>query len=97
MTISRRVISGTALFFLLDGGAVFRPRELPLRRRRRWRNEGPLRFGEARPLEAATNDKEKIAQQKAVKKELKGEYAKWVNEDVRWIITDEEFAGGSRA
>ena len=41
-----------------------------------------------RPL----TDKEKIAQQKAVKKELKGEYAKWVNEDVRWIITDEELA-----
>ena len=36
------------------------------------------------------SDAEKIKQQKAVKEELKGVYKKWVNEDVRWIITDQE-------
>ena len=36
------------------------------------------------------SDKEKIAQQKALKQELKGVYKKWVDEDVRWIITDQE-------
>jgi GWxTD domain-containing protein len=42
------------------------------------------------PLKRPLSDKEKIQRQKAVKQELKGEYKKWVNEDVRWIITDQE-------
>jgi GWxTD domain-containing protein len=42
------------------------------------------------PLKRPLSDKEKIAQQKALKDELKGVYKKWVDEDVRWIITDQE-------
>jgi GWxTD domain-containing protein len=42
------------------------------------------------PLKRPLSDKEKFAQQKALKYELKGEYKKWVDEDVRWIITDQE-------
>ena len=38
------------------------------------------------------SDKQRFEQQKAVKKELKGGYKKWVDEDVRWIITDEELS-----
>ena len=44
------------------------------------------------PTKRRLSDKERFQQQKALKGELKGEYKKWVDEDVRWIITDEELA-----
>ena len=42
------------------------------------------------PLKRQPSDKEKFRQQKELKKELKGSYKKWVDQDVRWIITDQE-------
>jgi GWxTD domain-containing protein len=42
------------------------------------------------PLKRQLSDKEKFKQQHDVKEELKGPYKKWVNEDVHWIITDQE-------
>jgi GWxTD domain-containing protein len=42
------------------------------------------------PLKRRLSDREEREQRKTVKAELKGEYKKWLNEDVRWIITDEE-------
>ncbi len=45
---------------------------------------------DADPLKRQLSDKEKFKQQKEVREELKGPYKKWVNEDVHWIITDEE-------
>ncbi len=42
------------------------------------------------PLNRKLSDKERFKQQKELKEELKGPYKKWVNEDVRWIITDQE-------
>jgi GWxTD domain-containing protein len=42
------------------------------------------------PLKRQPSDKERFAQQRALKQELKGVYKKWLDEDVRWIITDQE-------
>ena len=42
------------------------------------------------PLKRERSDKEKFAAQKAVRQELKGAYKTWLNQDVLWIITDEE-------
>jgi GWxTD domain-containing protein len=42
------------------------------------------------PLKRRLTDKQKFAQHKELKDELKGSYKKWVNEDVLWIITDTE-------
>ena len=42
------------------------------------------------PLKRQLSDKDKFKQQKEVRQELKGPYKKWVDEDVRWIITDQE-------
>jgi GWxTD domain-containing protein len=42
------------------------------------------------PLKRQLSDQEKFKQRKEVREELKGPYKKWVNEDVHWIITDEE-------
>jgi len=44
------------------------------------------------PLKRRLSDHDKVQQQKDLSKEIKGEYKKWLDEDVRWIITDEELA-----
>jgi GWxTD domain-containing protein len=45
---------------------------------------------EVDPLKRERSDKEKIASQKAVRQELKGAYKNWLNEQVTYIISDEE-------
>jgi len=92
MMTSRRVIFGTAFFFLLMGMQMLSAQGTPASPQDDGVTKGPTITEKPDPLKRPLTDKEKIAQQKAVKKELKGEYAKWVNEDVRWIITDEELA-----
>jgi GWxTD domain-containing protein len=52
--------------------------------------KGPVTTEKPDPLKRPLSDKERIEQNKALKHELKGEYKKWVDEDVRWIITDQE-------
>jgi GWxTD domain-containing protein len=42
------------------------------------------------PLKRRLSDRQERDRRKATVAELKGEYKKWLNEDVRWIITDEE-------
>jgi GWxTD domain-containing protein len=54
--------------------------------------KGPVVVERPDPLKTRMSDKQKFEQQKAVKKELKGGYKKWVDEDVRWIISDEELS-----
>jgi GWxTD domain-containing protein len=45
---------------------------------------------EVDPLKKPLSDKQKIKQKKALKQELSKVYKKWLDEDVVWIITDEE-------
>jgi len=52
--------------------------------------KGPVTVEKPDPLKRPRSDKEIRDQQKALKAELKGVYKKWVDEDVRWIITDQE-------
>ena len=42
------------------------------------------------PLKRQLSDKERFKQQKELKQELSETYKKWLDEDVRWIITDQE-------
>jgi GWxTD domain-containing protein len=44
------------------------------------------------PLKRPTNDKQRKKNQRALKQELSKPYKKWLDEDVVWIITDEERA-----
>jgi GWxTD domain-containing protein len=91
MTTLRRFASGTAMVFLLAAGVrAVQAQDAPASPAQDGVTRGPVTVEKPDPLKRPLSDKEKIAQQKAVKKELKGEYAKWVNEDVRWIITDQE-------
>ena len=46
----------------------------------------------ADPLKRPISEKQQKQQQKALKQEISKVYKKWLDEDVRWIITDEERA-----
>ena len=92
MTTSRRFVSGTAfLFLLLMGVRVVTAQETPASPAQTdGVKKGPPITEQPDPQKRPLSDKEKIAQQKALRQELKGVYKKWVDEDVRWIITDQE-------
>jgi len=92
MTTSRRLVSGTTLFLLiLMGGRLLTAQEAPADSAQTdGVTRGPVTVEKPDPLKRPLSDKEKRDQQKALKAELKGVYKKWVDEDVRWIITDQE-------
>ena len=46
--------------------------------------------GQQDPLKRPLSEKQQKQQQKALKQEVSKVYKKWMDEDVRWIITDEE-------
>jgi GWxTD domain-containing protein len=91
MKTARRLVSSTALAFLLMLGV----RTLPAQDTNSGQSvdgvtQSPATVEKPDPLKRTLTDKEKIAQQKALRGELHGVYKKWVDEDVRWIITDTE-------
>jgi GWxTD domain-containing protein len=92
MTTSRRFVSGTALLFLgmIGVQALTAQQSAGSSAQTDGVTKGPTVTEQPDPMKRPLSDKEKIAQQKAVKQELKGVYNKWVNEDVRWIISDQE-------
>jgi GWxTD domain-containing protein len=53
-------------------------------------NQIPATVDKPDPLKRRLSDNERFKQQKALRGELHGEYKKWVDEDVRWIISDTE-------
>jgi GWxTD domain-containing protein len=92
MMTSRRFVSCTALLFLLMAGVrVLVAQETPASPAQTdGVTKGPVTVEKPDPLKRPLSDKEKFQQKKALRDELKGEYKKWVDEDVRWIITDQE-------
>jgi GWxTD domain-containing protein len=91
MTTSRRFVSGTAFLLLLMGVQFAVAQETPASSAQTdGVTKGPVIVEKPDPLKRPLSDKEKIAQQKALRQELKGVYKKWIDEDVRWIITDQE-------
>ncbi len=52
--------------------------------------KAPVQEEKPDPLKRQLSDKERIQQQKNLKQELKGSYKTWLDQDVRWIITDQE-------
>ncbi len=55
-------------------------------------SKAPAEVEKPDPLKRPRTDKERRQQQSDLKKELKGSYKTWVDQDVRWIITDQELA-----
>ncbi len=85
MTTSRHLVLGTAFLSLAMLGASVPP----ARAQEDVKQTTPTEE-KPDPLKRQPTDKEKFAQQKALRQELKGVYKKWLDEDVRWIITDQE-------
>ncbi len=54
--------------------------------------QGTLQNGKTDPLKRPLSEKQKKANAKSLRQELSKSYKKWLDEDVRWIITDEERA-----
>jgi GWxTD domain-containing protein len=52
----------------------------------------PVQKDKPDPTERERTDAEKIQATKTMKQELKGSYKTWVEQDVRWIITDQELS-----
>jgi GWxTD domain-containing protein len=92
MMTHRRFLSGTALllFSMMGVGVLAAQETTGAAPQTDGVTKGPAIEEKPDPLQRPLSDKEKIAQRKALKAELKGEYKKWVDEDVRWIITDQE-------
>ncbi|WP_353062118.1 GWxTD domain-containing protein [Tunturibacter psychrotolerans] len=92
MTISRRLVSCTTLLVMIFmGGHVLAAQEATSGSDQTdGVTKGPVTVEKPDPLKRPRTDKEIRDQQKALRQELKGVYKKWVDEDVRWIITDQE-------
>jgi GWxTD domain-containing protein len=95
MTTSRYLVSGTALlFFAMMGSRVLSAQgtngATQAAPATDGVTQGPVTVEKPDPLKRELSDKEKFAQQKALKGELHGVYKTWVDQDVRWIITDQE-------
>jgi GWxTD domain-containing protein len=91
MTTFRRLVSCTTLCLMIGmGGHVLAAQESNSDSQADGVTKGPVTVEKPDPLKRPLSDKEKIRQKNDLRKELKGVYAKWVNEDVRWIITDQE-------
>jgi GWxTD domain-containing protein len=92
MKISRRLVSCTTLLVMIFlGGHVLSAQEATSGSDQTdGVTKGPVTVEKPDPLKRPMSDDEKRKQQKALKAELKGVYRKWVDEDVRWIITDQE-------
>ena len=68
---------------------------IPSAHARRWHHQDSQASDQSsqdnqNPLKRKLSDKERFKQQKELRNELHGYYKKWLNEDVRWIITDQE-------
>ena len=81
MTTSRRFVSGTAfLFLLLMGVRVVAAQATPSSvSQPDGVKKGPPITEQPDPSKRPLSDKEKLAQQKALRQELKGVYKKWVD------------------
>lgn len=89
MTMFRILFRISLILSVVMGGTLMRAQETPAAT-----PDGVVQTPPAAekpdPLKRQLSDKEKIRRQKEVRQELKGPYKKWVDEDVRWIITDQE-------
>ena len=96
MTTSRQIVSGTSLLFLalaMTGGRKLSAQATTAPATQTAPDgvtRGPVTEEKPDPLKRPVTDKEKFAQQKALRQELKGSYKTWLDQDVRRIITDQE-------
>jgi len=85
---SRILLTAAAVFVLCGGLLAQDPQEKPKKGAQASQDQSQ----DVDPLKRPVDEKRKKEQSKALKQELSKTYRKWLDEDVRWIITDEERA-----
>jgi GWxTD domain-containing protein len=91
MNTSRRLVSGTVLLFLtMMGVSALQAQDANSAVPSADSTTNPSNVEKPDPLKRQLTDNEKRAQQKALRGELHGVYKRWLDQDVRWIITDQE-------
>jgi len=84
------VVSASALAFISVAGVVAAQSQSATAPGAAVSTAPPAASQQYDPLKRPLSDHEKVQQQKELKHELKGEYKKWLDEDVVWIISDQE-------
>lgn len=87
-----RLISFSVLFFALTAGSMAFAASSPSADQSQadQNKDSQAADKSADPLQRPIDAKRKKENAKSLKRELRGEYKKWLDEDVRWIITDNE-------
>ena len=81
-----------ALFLMAGSGAVAQEQKPADKSTDNAPTAAPNQSDEVDPLKKPFSEKQRTKQKKALKQELSKVYKKWLDEDVVWIITDEERA-----
>ena len=87
MRITGRLVLGVMLFPALAGWGLARAQQTTTPD---GVTQTPPQAEKPNPLKRRLSDRERFDQQKQLKDELKGPYKTWLEQDVRWIITDTE-------
>ena len=95
--MSSRIVWGRALALSLAGGLLsanlaFAQSDKSSKTDAKVPAASQEQAGQKDPLQRPLSEKQQKQQQKALKQEVSKVYKKWLDEDVRWIITDEERA-----
>jgi GWxTD domain-containing protein len=80
----------TFLSVALGCGTLFASARLPSQQNANASSSQAAQDQEVDPLKRPRSDKEQLAAQRAVRQELKGAYKVWLDQEVPYIITDEE-------
>src|SRR5512147_2062697 len=87
-----RVLAVSLACGLLSANAAFAQSDKTSKSDPKTVSASPDQSGQQDPLKRPRTEKQKKERQKAFKKEVGESYKRWLDEDVRWIITDEERA-----
>ncbi len=88
--VARRFSGAAALCLVLAGGALWSAGAYGQGSTSDGVQKVPVTPDRPDPTARDRTDKEKIAANKNLRGELKGSYKTWVDQDVKWIITDQE-------
>lgn len=77
----------TLILAIAIGAAAYLP---PAHAQQKQSDDSQVSQDGQNPLTRKLSDKERFKEQKELQQELHGTYKKWLDQDVRWIITDQE-------
>ena len=90
--LTRVRLSGKVVLCVLAAGSCVAGRSLRAQSSGDDVQKSPVTVDRPDPTKRERTDAEKIQSNRDMRRELKGSYKTWVDQDVRWIITDQELA-----